>query len=134
MSTAIRAATPRPIPTPIPTFAPVLRPPVLEPSELSVELSLPAVGVEVMIIDVGVPLISVDDVVVSADVEAGEDPLLSLEAESEPDSDADSVFGRKPPCQSRLSPVALGRLTTFARTEASSNPIPRDVSGHQQGF
>jgi hypothetical protein len=97
MSSAMRAKTPRPTPTPIPIFAPVLRPLLLESSEL-LALSVAVVGVEMIVVVVGVPLISVDAVVVSAAVEAGEDPLLPLPLllpDPEPCvSDADSVLGR----------------------------------------
>lgn len=134
-SSARRARTPRPTPRPMPTFAPVPSPPLLESSELLVALLAPVVGVEVMTVLVGVPLISVDDVVVSAAVLAGEEPLLPpLPLWLPPVSMADSVSGRNPPCQSSDAPVALGRLTTFASVAASRNASVREVSGHQQPF
>jgi hypothetical protein len=120
-SNATRARKPRPTPTPMPTFTPVLRPPPPDPSVLSAALCPAPVGVEVIVVIVGVPLTSVDEVVFSAAVLAGDDPLLPLPPLllPPPVSAADSVLGRNPPCQSRVSPVALGRLTTFARLEAS---------------
>ena len=45
-----------------------------------------------------------------------------------------TVLGKKPPCQSTLSPVAVPRLTMLARRDASSKATVREVVGHQHGL
>jgi hypothetical protein len=138
ISKARKIAKPRPAPTPMPILAPVLRLLLLlledEPALL---FSLVSMAVEMTDVSVvGVPFEVVAFVMVLSTVEvASEEPLLRLLPPDEPLVLMGSVLvGRKPPCQSRLSPVAVGKLTTLASTEASLKRTVRDVSGHQQGF
>ena len=135
MSSAARRRAPRPAPTPIPAFAPVLKPPPPPLESLELPAAEPTVVEITAVVTVGVPSTVVDWVVVSAEVDAGVERLLSLpEPVGCPPLTLESVLGRKPPCQSRLSPVADPRLTTLASTDASLKATVRDDSGHQHGF